>query len=302
MITFAPQNKAVGKYKGLFNNYKATMVVSEKITKDFLHFCFSISNLFKSGLKAQSILVYPEYPSRNSTIYKIGYALGYNVTNKISKRNKVTVYWENKTLRTEQNSLQQLDNQCIINNKSIDISKKYVDQVHQSVFGYSTIVNPKEHKGKMVQKSDVNAKHDGELINGPISNLKKDAIYQILVDNAVADDMIMDIRVPYIGEVTPFVYLKYRPIDERFKNTTVKTERRKTKDVLSSEEIDLIASFCKESDLDFGELDVLRDKISGKIYIVDVNNTPFGPPANISKEEAKAAIKELANTFKKNFL
>jgi hypothetical protein len=29
--------------------------------------------------------------------------------------------------------------------------------------------------------------------------------------------------------------------------------------------------------LDYGELDVLRDADDGRLYVVDVNTTPFGP-------------------------
>ena len=39
-----------------------------------------------------------------------------------------------------------------------------------------------------------------------------------------------------------------------------------------------------------------------RIYIVDVNNTPFGPPANISNKQGEEAINILANAFKKAFL
>lgn len=278
------------------------MVTSEKITKDFLHLCFSVSNFFKRGLKSESILVFPEYPSRNSTLYKLGYNLGYNVTNKPSRRNKSIVYWENKTHRTEQNLLTQFDKKNIVNKGSTDISKVFVDETHRSVFGYNTIINPKEHIGKMVQKSDTNAKHDGALLQGPIEQPKEGSIYQILIDNSINEDFIVDIRVPFIGEVTDFVYLKYRPISERFQNTTVKTEMKTTTEVLSTSEIEQINAFCIASNLDFGELDVLRDRNSGKIYIVDVNNTPFGPPANIEKVEGKQALQRIAFYFKKNFL
>jgi len=54
--------------------------------------------------------------------------------------------------------------------------------------------------------------------------------------------------------------------------------------------------------LDYGELDVLRDNDNGKIYIVDVSNTPWGPPNNISNKEGKIALIKLADTFRKGFL
>ena len=54
--------------------------------------------------------------------------------------------------------------------------------------------------------------------------------------------------------------------------------------------------------LEYGELDILRDLDNKKIYIVDVNNTPFGPPANISAAQGKEAIRILAEAFEEAFL
>ena len=39
-------------------------------------------------------------------------------------------------------------------------------------------------------------------------------------------------------------------------------------------------------------------KDDGKIYVVDVNNTPQGPPKNISKKEGVKAISQMAERFK----
>lgn len=35
---------------------------------------------------------------------------------------------------------------------------------------------------------------------------------------------------------------------------------------------------CRIMGLDYGELDVLRDTEDGKLYVADVNNTPWDPP------------------------
>lgn len=47
--------------------------------------------------------------------------------------------------------------------------------------------------------------------------------------------------------------------------------------VFSSEEIEAIARFCAAFGLDWGGLDILRDRYDGRIYIVDVNKTDVGP-------------------------
>jgi hypothetical protein len=183
-----------------------------------------------------------------------------------------------------------------------DISKILVEKNFNEIFGYSSFINPLEYKGKAVKKNDINAKHDGEIIDCPVQKIEEGFIYQKLIDNSFSDNLIMDIRVPVIKKTVDFVYLKYRYIDIRFKNITIKSEIKKTSEIFSSEEIILINEFCKKNHLEYGELDILRDKTDNRIYIIDVNNTPQGPPANTSKKDKKFALNEIAKEFAMNFL
>ena len=64
------------------------------------------------------------------------------------------------------------------------------------------------YHGKMVKKSDINAEHDGVIIDAPIDAVEEHYIYQILINNSLSDKLIIDIRVPVIGNVLDFVYLK----------------------------------------------------------------------------------------------
>jgi hypothetical protein len=126
-------------------------------------------------------------------------------------------------------------------------------------------------------------------------------VYQLVIDNSYGDDLVLDIRVPIVEHTLSFAYLKYRKISERFKNTTVRTEVVPIESVLSTEEILLLNQYCKELKLEYGELDVLRNKQDGKIYVVDVNNTPQGPPANTPKEDGLKALGEIAQTLEQKF-
>ena len=58
-----------------------------------------------------------------------------------------------------------------------------------------------------------------------------------------------------------------------------------------------ILLFCRRMGLDYGELDMLRDREDGRLYIVDVNNTPFGPPHGLPKAHAADAVRTLAENF-----
>ena len=49
--------------------------------------------------------------------------------------------------------------------------------------------------------------------------------------------------------------------------------------------------------LDLGELDVLRDASTGRIFIVDVNSMPFGPPRPISLKDGVRAVTLYADAF-----
>ena len=55
--------------------------------------------------------------------------------------------------------------------------------------------------------------------------------------------------------------------------------------------------FCRTIGLDMGEIDVLRDNATGRIYIVDVNSMPFGPPKPISLKDGLRAITLYAELF-----
>lgn len=284
--------------RGIFNRYHKKMPFFERLLKDISHGFLALTNYVKNGFQRKLILAHPHYPSRGSTLYKASRSINYTLSNKPRKKHQLAVYWEYATYREEFQLLESIQDDCLILNLySRDISKVKVDEVHQEVFGYNTFVDPLTYAGRVVQKNDVNAIHDGQILEGPLSEAEEGFIYQILIDNQFSEDLVLDIRVPVVGEALDFVYLKYRYIKERFKNTTVKTEVKSIKDIFNAEEIQLINQFCQTMHLDYGELDVLRNKDDGKIYIVDVNNTPQGPPANTPKEQGEEAIEKIGEAI-----
>ena len=74
------------------------------------------------------------------------------------------------------------------------------------------------------------------------------------------------------------------------------------KKLFSHQEINLIKNFCKNFHLDFGELDILRDRQSKKIYIVDVNKTAWGPPDKIALKDGKKAIQLINKNFQESHI
>ncbi|MFK7808276.1 MAG: hypothetical protein AB8F74_10790 [Saprospiraceae bacterium] len=288
---------------GVRNNYRSGMPVPEAFFKDLAHGFKALKHFFLHGFKVKTIYVFPDYPSKKTSIFKVADVIKNNLTNGSKKNARLYVYWEDKTLGNPDKYLSEGDEQKkILNYHCRDISKEKVDAAIQKVFGYSTFVRPNEFVGKAVEKSDINAMHDGRTVELPLTDTEPGKIYQILIDNSISEEEVLDYRIPIVEEALDFVYLKYKKREIRFDNVTYKVEMKDATAVFSADEIRLINEFAKEFELNYGELDILRDKQSKKIYIIDVNKTPYGPPAGLDKENSKIAIERTAKKFKQAYL
>lgn len=184
-----------------------------------------------------------------------------------------------------------------INDTGFDIDKRNVQKHMHIAFGYSQQIDPLTHSGRAVVKSRRNAVHDGSVIDCPVERADPEKVYELLIDNEVGDGTILDIRVGILlGKIT-VVYRKYRPIGTRFMNANSHAEIVEPAEVLTSDEQAAILRFCASIRLEYGELDCLRDRQSGKLYIVDANNTPFGPPNQISDAQREQALDMIARAF-----
>ncbi len=292
--------------RGIFNKYHRAMPFSERILKDLTFLGNYLINSFKFGFSSQRMLVYPHYPSRKSTLFQLAKKLGLSITNRPDFKHEIAVYWEYLTFRKEFALLEELaQSKQVINLHSRNIGKLHVDEIFHEVFAYSTRINPVEFTGKMVKKNDINAKHDGIIIQGPVEpdTIEEGYIYQILIDNEVDENLVKDYRVPVIGTVADFLYVKYRDKKIQFSShATVKAELHATSSVFSLEELEKLNRFCRRMNLEYGELDVLRNKADGRIYVVDVNNTPQGPNKKLSKSDRQLAIDKLAAAFQQAFM
>lgn len=178
-----------------------------------------------------------------------------------------------------------------------DIRKSVVSRVFGEVFGYSLAIDPATHRGLAVEKSELNGKHDGRIVECPIAAPRNDRAYQRLIDNTFDGRDYIDIRTPVVGGKAPFVYLKRRTRDLRFTNDNHRVDIAPTAAMLSITEQEKIAEFTRAMGLDFGGLDILRDRQDGRIYIVDANKTDMGPPSALSGEEKLTAMRGIAHAF-----
>jgi len=178
-----------------------------------------------------------------------------------------------------------------------DIRKSVVARCFHDVFGYSLALDPTSWTGPAVEKSEANGRHDGRIIQCPVPEPQAGQVYQRLIDNTFDGKTFIDIRTPVVGGKIPFVYLKYRLRQARFSNENDRVDLTAPDSVLSRTEQAQIADFAHTMRLDFGGLDILRDRSDGKIYIVDVNKTDMGPPSKLSAAKKLTAIRGLADSF-----
>jgi hypothetical protein len=250
-----------------------------------------------------TVLAYPHALEPGSVLYKICDELDYRRTNEIGAKADVIIHWEDCSFRRADGLLEERNrHQKVLNFRCNDISKQRVDQVHQAIFGYKLEIDPLRHRGRCVKKSNENAAHDGMIIDCPIAERDEACVYQKEVNNRVDDHYIEDIRVPVFGRVIPFCYRKRRPIASRFRNENTSASLCELNTMLAGSEVQQILRFCEAMGLDYGELDVLRDRDDGRLYVVDVNNTPWGPPNHLDRASVPVALQRLSQAFASAFL
>ncbi|MEL6364402.1 MAG: hypothetical protein AAFR11_06140 [Pseudomonadota bacterium] len=185
----------------------------------------------------------------------------------------------------------------VFNGGCIDIRKSQVTRAFEETFGYGLAVDPTTYEGAAVEKSERNGVHDGRTIECPIASPVRDKVYQKLVDNTFDGTEYVDIRTPIVGGEIPFVYLKRRRPEDRFNNENRKVDLMETDALLTAAEVEKIQAFARAMNLDFGGLDVLRDRTDGRLYIVDVNKTDMGPPTALPGRQKLRAMRMLADSF-----
>jgi len=158
-----------------------------------------------------------------------------------------------------------------------DISKSRVAEAFEATFGYPLALDPERHVGEAVEKGEANGAHDGRIVQCP-TRPRAGRVYQRLVDNVDGGDVV-DLRTPFVGGRPVVVFIKRRPVGERFANVNSSIRLARPQDVFTPREIKALSAFAAAMRLDWGGLDVLRDRRTGRLYVVDVNKTDMQPLA-----------------------
>lgn len=249
---------------------------------------------------AGTVLFFPERPTAPYAAYTLCTWLGYSIVKDPSRRFDIAFKRANRTF-FDPAALDPVPvaRDRIVNAGSVDVSKSKVGRVFAEVFGYPLDVNPLDYEGGMVEKSDINATHNGRVVQGPLApdQVKEGSVYEKLIDNLSGrPGFVMDYRLPVYGNEIPLAYLKYRDINDRFDNYT-DVAMLEVDEVFSPEEVEKIVRFCRKMGTEYCELDVLKDS-DGRVYIVDINNTPRAAGVRLlPKGTRRKALERMAASF-----
>jgi len=210
----------------------------------------------------------------------------------------VVMHFEDATYSPNDPPLRLKPGAKLINYGARDVSKSNVARACAAAFGHPLAVDPRTHVGPAVEKSEINAAHDGRIVQCPLQPAPG-RVYQRVVDNRGMDPSVVeDLRTCTVGGKPVCVFIKRRPVAKRFQNTNTEVVLRTPEEVYSAEEIALIGAFTREIGLDWGGVDVLRDRNDGRLYIVDANKTDMGPPITLNLPDKLIATRMLAKAFR----
>lgn len=177
-----------------------------------------------------------------------------------------------------------------------DISKSHVAAVFGRVFGYPLALDPAQWDGIAVQKSEINGRHDGVLVQCPCEALPGMS-YQRKIDTVRADGFAYDLRTHCIGGEPVVVWIKRRDPAQPFAPPSIAVTCHAPGDVFTAAELERIAAFARAMGADWCGLDILRDMPKGRIYIVDVNKTDAGPITALALRDKLASTALLAEAL-----
>lgn len=186
---------------------------------------------------------------------------------------ELTVAWETGTWLKDID-FRRLPNDAL-NRHCVDISKTTVDRVWADLAGYSISLDPLWTTGPLVVKPDQNGRRAGRVVEGPLRERKTGRVYEKLIDSRDGDK-IWSTRVALMCGRIVNAYAKWRPYPQWFRGHEM-TVPVAPDELFSADEQRLMLQFAVAIGMEYGELDVLRDKESGLIYVVDANRTPVRP-------------------------
>ncbi len=184
-----------------------------------------------------------------------------------------------------------------LNHACTNIAKSHVARVFEEVFGYPLTVDPQTAVGLIVEKPEKNGVHGGRIVTAPLPP-RPGFTYQRLIDTRDGDGCCRDLRTPCAGGEPVLVWTKVKSPDGRFSIDNRRATLDDPATVYSPGERERIRIFAARMGLDWGGLDILRDR-DGRIYIVDVNKTDLGPVIALSWRDKLVSMQHLARALRR---
>ena len=254
-----------------------------------------------NGAPRRAVVFYPGRANPHHVLYRLFHCWGWRTATDPEGGCDLAIAWRNASADDPQPLLRRLaERVAVLNLDCVDVSKARVDAVAAEAFGYDIRIDPRRHRGPCVRKSNENARHDGLVVMGPLEP-ESGYVYQRLVDNRCGNSLVEDVRLPFFDGSIPFAYRKFRPLADRFSNGNTRVEIAPCAEVLTDDELDRVVALCRSICLEYGELDCLRDRTDGRLYVVDANPTPYGPPNHLPRRDAARAMAMLAEAFRQAF-
>lgn len=182
---------------------------------------------------------------------------------------------------------------AVINGRCRDISKTHVAEVFEQVTGRALACDPMDPPGPYVEKSERNGAHDGRILTAPQPR-REGYSYQRLINNIDDAGRVTDLRCFTLGGEIVSVFVKRRPQSMRFANSNTLVTLEDPSSLFTPVEQAMIARLCDAMGLDWGGIDVLRDRDTGELWIVDVNKTDMGPTIALDLRSKMFAVRKIA--------
>ena len=276
---------------------------------DFAYFGDESSYLEKKNLPPIKVYIYGNYPHfEKATAYFMLRKAGVNFTNKYDKNSDIGWFWDARIElnKKSQKVREQSKDLRFLNLFLIDTSKDFVAKSMQNYFGYTFKIDPKKYDGYCVAKHNGNGTKSCFFLKCPIDadEVFHDHCYQKIINFSSKTDpnTLYEIRIPIFKNIIPFTFFKKRNRGLRFTSKNRSMEITPAISHLSAPECQQILSYCRRVGLEYGEIDILRDDKDGKIYIIDINNTPWWPPNKLSDIDRNISLNMMWNAWLEAFL
>jgi hypothetical protein len=276
---------------------------------DFSYFGDEASYLQKKNVPPLKVYIYGNYPHfEKATAYFMLRKAGASFFNKFDKNADIGWFWDSQ-IKLDKKTDKLFDfsrDLRFVNLFLVNTSKEFVAKSMEEHFGYTFKINPKTFNGYCIAKHNGNGTKSCFFLKCPINadEVFHDHCYQKIINYTSKTDSstLYEIRVPIFKNIIPFTFFKTRNKGLRFTSKNRSMEIVPATAHLSEKECQDILSYCRNIGLEYGEIDILRSDDDGKIYIIDVNNTPWWPPNKLSDIDRNIALNMMWNSWIQAFL